>query len=33
MAAPATVTLQNLSGKFVMNKTLSDPTDPVLSLV
>ncbi|KAI1813294.1 hypothetical protein GGS20DRAFT_553968 [Poronia punctata] len=32
MAAPASKTIANLSGKWVLNKTLSDPTDPALSL-
>ncbi|RKF61509.1 hypothetical protein OnM2_041055 [Erysiphe neolycopersici] len=30
MAAPANVTIKNLSGKWVMNKSLSTPSDPVL---
>lgn len=33
MAAPASVDIHNLSGVFVMNKTLSDPSDPPLTLV
>ncbi|CRG92336.1 hypothetical protein PISL3812_09393 [Talaromyces islandicus] len=32
MAAPAETTLQNLNGQFVLNKTLSDDTDPILAL-
>lgn len=32
MAAPAKVDIKNLQGKWVINKTLSDATDPVLSL-
>ncbi|KAI8947992.1 hypothetical protein F4801DRAFT_558631 [Xylaria longipes] len=32
MAAPATKTIGDLSGKWVLNKTLSDPTDPALAL-
>ncbi|KAI3323456.1 hypothetical protein HD806DRAFT_87908 [Xylariaceae sp. AK1471] len=32
MAAPASKTVGNLNGKWVLNKTLSDPTDPALSL-
>ncbi|KAJ7264154.1 hypothetical protein C8J57DRAFT_1133098 [Mycena rebaudengoi] len=30
MAVPATFTTQDISGKFTMNKTLSDPTDKIL---
>ncbi|RPB14324.1 hypothetical protein P167DRAFT_534164 [Morchella conica CCBAS932] len=32
MAAPATTTMKDLTGKFWMNKTLSDDTDDVLTL-
>ncbi|KAF2204455.1 hypothetical protein GQ43DRAFT_364513 [Delitschia confertaspora ATCC 74209] len=32
MAAPSEVTIKDLTGKWVMNKSLSDSTDPVLSL-
>ncbi|EAW10712.1 uncharacterized protein ACLA_051840 [Aspergillus clavatus NRRL 1] len=32
MAAPAEVTIKNLSGEWMMEKSISDPTDPVLSL-
>ncbi|CZS93138.1 uncharacterized protein RAG0_03549 [Rhynchosporium agropyri] len=32
MAAPAEITLKDLSGQWVMNKTLSDDTDAVLIL-
>ncbi|KAJ5823517.1 hypothetical protein N7447_005857 [Penicillium robsamsonii] len=32
MAAPADVTIQNLSGKWEMDSTHSNPTDPLLSL-
>ncbi|KAL8774784.1 MAG: hypothetical protein Q9209_000723 [Squamulea sp. 1 TL-2023] len=32
MAAPPEKTLQNLSGKWVMNKTLSDDTDRILQM-
>ncbi|KAI0468754.1 hypothetical protein F4859DRAFT_202316 [Xylaria cf. heliscus] len=32
MAAPASKTIGDLSGKYVLNKTLSDPTDPALTL-
>ncbi|KAI1752038.1 hypothetical protein F4782DRAFT_530981 [Xylaria castorea] len=32
MAAPASKTVGDLSGKWVLNKTLSDPTDPALAL-
>jgi len=32
MAAPATVTLKDLSGEWVMNKSLSDDTDAILAL-
>ncbi|KAI9850731.1 MAG: hypothetical protein M1830_006964 [Pleopsidium flavum] len=32
MAAPPEVTLKDLSGKWVMNKTLSDDTDPILQM-
>ncbi|CAO2656762.1 Nn.00g055650.m01.CDS01 [Neocucurbitaria sp. VM-36] len=32
MAAPASIDIKNLQGKWVMNKTLSDAFDPVLSL-
>ncbi|KAI1185425.1 hypothetical protein F5B17DRAFT_33280 [Nemania serpens] len=32
MAAPASKTTANLNGKWVLNKTLSDPTDPALAL-
>ncbi|KAJ8115485.1 hypothetical protein OPT61_g2890 [Boeremia exigua] len=32
MAAPASVTIKNLQGKWVMSKTLSDAFDPVLAL-
>lgn len=32
MAAPDSVTIRSLNGKFVMNKQLSDPFDPLLSL-
>ncbi|KAK0127231.1 hypothetical protein ONS96_006784 [Cadophora gregata f. sp. sojae] len=32
MAAPAEVTLKDLTGNWVMNKTLSDDTDAVLAL-
>ncbi|KAJ5295985.1 hypothetical protein PENANT_c001G01202 [Penicillium antarcticum] len=32
MAAPADVTIKNLSGEWVMDATLSNPTDPILAL-
>ncbi|KAJ5477858.1 hypothetical protein N7530_003367 [Penicillium desertorum] len=32
MAAPADVTIQNLSGKWEMDSTHSNPTDPILTL-
>ncbi|KAI1082996.1 hypothetical protein F5B20DRAFT_578071 [Whalleya microplaca] len=32
MAAPATKTIKDLSGKWVLNKTLSDSIDPALAL-
>ncbi|KAJ5168158.1 uncharacterized protein N7482_003752 [Penicillium canariense] len=32
MAAPADITVKNLSGQWVMDATLSDPADPILSL-
>ncbi|KAF9879774.1 hypothetical protein CkaCkLH20_02585 [Colletotrichum karsti] len=32
MAAPASVTIADLSGKWVMNKTLSDSPEPALTL-
>ncbi|ERF70186.1 hypothetical protein EPUS_00374 [Endocarpon pusillum Z07020] len=32
MAAPPKVTIDDLSGKFVMNRNLSDPIDPILTL-
>ncbi|KAI1150533.1 hypothetical protein F4825DRAFT_398123 [Nemania diffusa] len=32
MAAPASKTIKDLSGKWSINKTLSDPTDPALAL-
>lgn len=32
MAAPDSVTLHNLTGTFVLNKTLSDSSDPVLAM-
>ncbi|KAI0997386.1 hypothetical protein K3495_g10798 [Podosphaera aphanis] len=32
MAAPSTATIKNLTGRWVMNKDLSDPSEPVLSL-
>ncbi|ETI28713.1 hypothetical protein G647_01164 [Cladophialophora carrionii CBS 160.54] len=32
MAAPPEITCTNLSGKFVMNKSLSDDTDPMFAL-
>lgn len=32
MAAPADITVKNLSGQWVMDATLSNPTDPILSL-
>ncbi|KAL2005636.1 hypothetical protein VTN00DRAFT_10129 [Thermoascus crustaceus] len=32
MAAPADVTVQDLNGTWVMDKTLSTPTDPILKL-
>ncbi|OBT50335.1 hypothetical protein VE04_08932 [Pseudogymnoascus sp. 24MN13] len=32
MAAPAEYTIANLNGQWVLNKTLSDPTEPVLTL-
>ncbi|KAF9037076.1 hypothetical protein BJ165DRAFT_574715 [Panaeolus papilionaceus] len=32
MAVPSDFTALNISGKFTMNKTLSDPTDTILSL-
>ncbi|KAI0428971.1 hypothetical protein F5Y09DRAFT_311669 [Xylaria sp. FL1042] len=32
MAAPASKTVRDLNGKWVLNKTLSDPTDPALAL-
>ncbi|KAH7123599.1 hypothetical protein B0J11DRAFT_436446 [Dendryphion nanum] len=32
MAAPASVTIKSLDGKWVINKTHSDPIDPVLAL-
>ena len=33
MAAPEVVTIQNLTGDFVMNKKLSDNPEPILALV
>lgn len=33
MAAPPSVTLRNLNGKYCMNKKMSDDPDPILSLV
>jgi len=32
MAAPAASTVKNLNGQWTMNKSESDPTDPILSL-
>ncbi|RAL17179.1 uncharacterized protein BO97DRAFT_358764 [Aspergillus homomorphus CBS 101889] len=32
MAAPAEVTIKNLSGEWTMNKSLSNPTDAILAL-
>ncbi|RHZ68484.1 uncharacterized protein CDV56_108303 [Aspergillus thermomutatus] len=32
MAAPADVTIKNLNGEWTMEKNISDPTDPVLTL-
>ncbi|KAI0546816.1 hypothetical protein F4679DRAFT_575241 [Xylaria curta] len=32
MAAPASKTIGDLNGKWTLNKTLSDPTDPALAL-
>ncbi|ROV89856.1 hypothetical protein VMCG_09504 [Cytospora schulzeri] len=32
MAAPPEITLKNLSGKFTLNKTLSDSNDPILKI-
>ncbi|KAJ6189663.1 hypothetical protein N7519_004571 [Penicillium mononematosum] len=32
MAAPADITIQNLSGKWEMDSTHSNPTDPILTL-
>ncbi|KAJ5769940.1 uncharacterized protein N7511_001991 [Penicillium nucicola] len=32
MAAPADITIKNLSGEWVMDSTLSNPTDPILAL-
>jgi len=32
MAAPVDLTILNTSGRFIMNKTLSSPTDPILAL-
>ncbi|KAH7087011.1 hypothetical protein FB567DRAFT_471107 [Paraphoma chrysanthemicola] len=32
MAAPASVNIKNLQGKWILNKTLSDSPDPVLAL-
>ncbi|KAJ5732511.1 hypothetical protein N7493_003992 [Penicillium malachiteum] len=32
MAAPADITIKNLNGQWVMDSTLSDPTDPILAL-
>ncbi|KAI1130760.1 hypothetical protein F5Y10DRAFT_107764 [Nemania abortiva] len=32
MAAPASKTMASLTGKWSLNKTLSDPTDPALAL-
>ncbi|RAL01081.1 uncharacterized protein BO80DRAFT_406802 [Aspergillus ibericus CBS 121593] len=32
MAAPADITLKNLNGEWVMDKTLSNPTEPILEL-
>ncbi|KAI0102143.1 hypothetical protein GGR51DRAFT_527942 [Nemania sp. FL0031] len=32
MAAPASKTITSLNGKWSLNKTLSDPTDPALAL-
>ncbi|KAF2132833.1 hypothetical protein P153DRAFT_174751 [Dothidotthia symphoricarpi CBS 119687] len=32
MAAPATIDIKNLQGKWLMNKSLSDNSDPALSL-
>ncbi|KAI0818304.1 hypothetical protein GGR55DRAFT_674138 [Xylaria sp. FL0064] len=32
MAAPASKNIRDLNGKWVLNKTLSDPTDPALAL-
>ncbi|KAI0436850.1 hypothetical protein F4803DRAFT_566527 [Xylaria telfairii] len=32
MAAPASKTVGDLSGKWTLNKTLSDPTDPALTM-
>lgn len=33
MAAPASITLKNLNGDFVMNKKLSDDPESILLLV
>ncbi|KFY14007.1 hypothetical protein V492_02919 [Pseudogymnoascus sp. VKM F-4246] len=32
MATPAELTIANLNGQWILNKTLSDPTEPVLTL-
>ncbi|KAF2636364.1 hypothetical protein P280DRAFT_409685 [Massarina eburnea CBS 473.64] len=32
MAAPATKTIKDLNGKWLMNRKLSDPSDPILTL-
>ncbi|KAJ6014475.1 hypothetical protein N7540_009066 [Penicillium herquei] len=32
MAAPADITIKNLNGQWVMDSSLSDPTDPILAL-
>ncbi|KAH8697757.1 hypothetical protein BGW36DRAFT_341913 [Talaromyces proteolyticus] len=32
MAAPPETTIQNLNGQFILNKTLSNDTDPILAL-
>ena len=32
MAAPASVTIKNLNGTFIMNKKASDPTTPMLKM-
>ncbi|KAA8649898.1 hypothetical protein EYZ11_001153 [Aspergillus tanneri] len=32
MAAPADITIKNLSGEWTMDKTISNPTEPILAL-